>query len=175
MQRLRALFRTTAVRLSALYLGLFAICAVALVFYVTAISGNLLRAQTQEAVVAEMRFLSRGYQSGGITRLVRMVDRRSRQPGAGLYVITAPNGQIIAGNVASLQPGTLDSEGWTAIPFRYDRYTDGEDAARQHAALAQVVFLPNGMRLLVGRDLGEPELFRDLESPNDEPIAPVNQ
>ncbi|WP_099865100.1 sensor histidine kinase [Pararhizobium haloflavum] len=163
MRRLRALFRTTAVRLSALYLGLFAVCAIALVFYVTAMSGNLLRAQTQEAVVNELRFLSRGYQSGGITRLVRMVDRRSRQPGAGLYTIAAQNGEILAGNVASLQPGTLDREGWTSIPFSYDRYTDETDSARrQHEALAQIVFLPNGMRLLVGRDLGEPELFRNL-------------
>jgi signal transduction histidine kinase len=162
MKRLRALFGTTAVRLSALYLGLFALCAVALVFYVTAISGNLLRAQTQEAIDAEMRFLSRAYQTGGITRLVRVVERRSRQPGAGLYTITAPNGEIVAGNVASLQPGTLDREGWTALPFRYDRYTENDDTARQHTALAQIVFLPNGMRLLVGRDLGEPELFRNL-------------
>lgn len=163
MRRLRALFRTTAVRLSALYLALFAICAVVLVFYVTAMSGNLLREQTRDAVIAELQFLSRGYETGGITRLVRMVDRRSRQPGAGLYTIAAPTGEILAGNVASLQPGTLDREGWTSIPFRYDRYTDGEAAdERDHAALAQIVFLPNGMRLLVGRDLGQPEQFRAL-------------
>lgn len=163
MRRLSALFRTTAVRLSALYLGLFTICAVVLVFYVTAMSGNLLREQTREAVDAELRFLSRAYNSGGIARLVRTVERRSRQPGAGLYIIAAPNGEILAGNVASLQPGTLDREGWTSIPFRYDRYTDEDASAeREHEALAQIVLLPNGMRLLVGRDLGEPEKFRHL-------------
>jgi signal transduction histidine kinase len=139
------------------------LCAVALVFYVTAMAGNLMRSQTQQAVVNELQFLASGYNSGGITRLVRMVERRSRQPGANLYTIAAPTGEILAGNVASLQPGTLDREGWTAIPFRYDRYTDGEAGAeREHAAIAQIVFLPNGMRLLVGRDLGEPEYFRDL-------------
>lgn len=163
MARLRALLQTTAVRLSALYLGLFVLCAVALVFYVTALSGELLRSQTREAVNAELRFLARGYEAGGITRLVRMVERRSRQPGAGLYTVALPNGEILAGNVASFQPGTLDREGWTEVPFRYDRYTDeGIGGEREHTALAQIVSLPNGMRLLVGRDLGEPELFRRL-------------
>lgn len=163
MRKLRALFRTTAVRLSALYLALFVVSAVALVFYVTTMTSNMLREQTQEAVVSELRILSRAYRFGNIPRLVRMVDRRSRQPGANLYTIAAPTGEILAGNVASLQPGTLDREGWTSIPFRYDRYTDDETGAvRQHTALAHIVVLPNGMRLLVGRDMGEPELFREL-------------
>lgn len=162
MRRLKALFRTTAFRLSALYLGLFVICAVVLVFYVTAMSADFLRTQTQEAVEQELSFLARGYRTEGLSGLVRLVDQRSRQPGAGLYTLTAPNGQIIAGNVASLQPGTLDREGWTSIPFRYDRYTDEAEAGREHEALAHIVVLPNGMRLLVGRDLGEPEKFRAL-------------
>ena len=161
MKKLSSLFRTTAVRLSALYLLLFSACAVFLVFYVTGLSGNLIRTQTQEAVVEELRTLARGYEFGGMTRLVRMIERRSRQPGANLYIIAAPTGEILAGNVASLQPGTLDEEGWTALPFRYDRYTDSAED-REHAAIAQIIFLPNGMRLLVGRDLGEPEFFRDL-------------
>lgn len=162
MRKLRALFRTTAVRLSALYLALFVVCAVALVFYVTTMTSNMLREQTREAVVSELRLLSRAYRFGNIPRLVRMVDRRSRQPGANLYTIAAPTGEILAGNVASLQPGTLDREGWTSIPFRYDRYTDETGAEREHTALAHIVVLPNGMRLLVGRDMGEPELFRQL-------------
>jgi signal transduction histidine kinase len=161
VKKFASVFRTTAVRLSALYLVLFAVCAVVLVFYVTAMSENLLRTQTQQAVISELQALSRGYQAGGITTLVRMVERRSRQPGANLYIIAAPTGEILAGNVASLQPGTLDAEGWTALPFRYDRYTDTQSDVR-HSAIAQVVSLPNGMRLLVGRDLGEPERFRSL-------------
>ena len=41
--RLTALYRTTAVRLSAVYLLLFAICAAFLVFYVSSMSESLLR------------------------------------------------------------------------------------------------------------------------------------
>lgn len=151
---------TTAVRLSALYLALFAICAIALVFYVTAISERLLRDQTQRAVKVELGAIADVYQKGGVVGLVRAVDRRSRQPGANLYIIATPQGEIIAGNVASLQPGVLDTDGWTTLPFRYQRFGAGE--ARDHRALAQIIFLPNGMRLMVGRDIGEPEQVRGL-------------
>lgn len=161
LEKLSVLFKTTAVRLSALYLLLFAVCATVLVFYVTAMSEGLLRAQTQEAVNTELQILGQAYQSGGLTNLVRVVERRARQPGANLYIIASPTGDILAGNVAALQPGVLGHEGWTEIPFSYQRYTDSGKKS-VHTAMAQIIRLPNGMRLLVGRDLGEPERFRGL-------------
>ncbi|TDH38866.1 HAMP domain-containing histidine kinase [Pseudohoeflea suaedae] len=160
--RFRAMLGTTAVRLSALYLALFAICAVVLVFYVTSLSEGLLRGQTETAIHAELRDISRIYQVRGMAGMVRAIERRSRQPGANLYIIAAPQGQIIAGNVASLQPGVLDREGWIDTPFTYERYGDAEEGEETHRAMARIVALPNGMRLLVGRDVGEPEKFRGL-------------
>ncbi|MGJ8570596.1 MAG: sensor histidine kinase [Hoeflea sp.] len=160
MIRLRAMLSTTAVRLSALYLGLFAVCAVALVFYVTAISEGMQRDRTQSAIANELRIVAAAYRGGGVAGLVRIIERRSRQPGANLYAIAAPTGELIAGNIASLQPGVLDAEGWSAVPFRYERI--GEQTSESHRALAQVVFLANGMRLMVGRDIGEREQVRGL-------------
>ena len=160
MTRLRAMLSTTAVRLSALYLGLFAVCAVALVFYVTAISEGMQRDRTQSAIAEELRIVAGAYRGGGVAGLVRIIERRSRQPGANLYAIAAPTGELIAGNIASLQPGVLDAEGWSAVPFRYERIGERVDA--NHLALAQVVFLPNSMRLMVGRDIGEREQVRGL-------------
>ncbi len=160
MNRLRAMLSTTAVRLSALYLGLFALCAIALVFYVTAISEGMQRERTQSAIGNELRIVAGAYRGGGVAGLVRVIERRSRQPGANLYAIATPTGDLIAGNIAALQPGVLDVEGWSAVPFRYQRI--GESADENHRALAQVVFLANGMRLMVGRDLGEREQVRGL-------------
>lgn len=160
MIRLRAMLSTTAVRLSALYLGLFALCAVVLVFYVTAISEGMQRDRTQDAIANELRIVATAYRRSGVAGLVRTIERRSRQPGANLYAIATPTGDLIAGNIASLQPGVLDAEGWSAVPFRYERI--GETADETHRALAQVVFLPNGMRLMVGRDIGEREQVRGL-------------
>lgn len=160
MTRLRAMLSTTAVRLSALYLGLFALCAIALVFYVTAIAEGMQRERTQTTIASELRIVAGAYRARGVAGLVRVIERRSRQPGANLYAIASPSGDLIAGNVASLQPGVLDSEGWSTPPFRYQRI--GESENENHRALAQVVFLPNGMRLMVGRDIGEREQVRGL-------------
>ncbi|WP_322887147.1 HAMP domain-containing sensor histidine kinase [Sinorhizobium medicae] len=161
MSRIRVLFRTTAVRLSALYLVLFSLCAAFLVIYVTGMSERLLQQQTREAIAAEVNQISVVYDRAGINGLLRSLERRARQPGANLYVIAGPNGEILAGNVAALEPGLLDDEGWKSQPFRYRGFTD-ESQADRHVALAQVLVLDNGLRLLVGRDLQEPEKFRAL-------------
>ncbi|NTE85820.1 sensor histidine kinase [Agrobacterium rubi] len=161
MARLRLLFSSTAVRLSALYILLFALCAAFLVFYVTALSEGLLNQQTRDAVQQEVNDVQRVYNRGGINPLLRMMERRARQPGASLYVIAGPNGEILAGNVASVQPGVFDSEGWTELPFGYERYSESGDAVK-HLATANIFRLDNGLRILVGRDLGEPTKFRLL-------------
>lgn len=161
MSRVGTLMRTTAVRLSALYLVLFSLCAAFLVFYVTGMSQRLLDQQTKDAVSAEVSQIEAIYGRAGINGLLRTLERRARQPGAALYVIAGPTGEILAGNVASLQPGLLDKEGWTDEAFAYQRYTD-ETRKDRHVALAHVLFLDNGLRVLVGRDLQEPEKFRVL-------------
>jgi signal transduction histidine kinase len=180
-----AIMKTTAARLSALYLLLFALCAVLLVFYMTSLSARMLTAQTQETINDEVLGLARAYQRGGLPVLVRVVEQRSRQPGANLYLIADANGQILTGNVQSLEPGVIDNEGWTTEPFSYKRFgegeldrlrsgapdqtpppSNGENTAQQaegekgHNAIALVLRLPNQMIMLVGRDLGEPERFR---------------
>ena len=173
-----AIMRTTAARLSALYLLLFALCAILLVFYMTSLSVRMLTAQTQETINDEVLGLARAYQRGGLPTLVRVVEQRSRQPGANLYLIADTNGQILTGNVQSLEPGVIESEGWTTRPFSYRRFGEGElerqrnpasgqadaqaEGAKGHNAIAVVLRLPNQMIMLVGRDLGEPERFRDV-------------
>ncbi|MHA6645607.1 sensor histidine kinase [Mesorhizobium sp. A623] len=173
-----AIMRTTAARLSALYLLLFAICAVLLVFYMTSLSARMLMGQTQDTINEEVLGLARAYQRGGLPVLVRVVEQRSRQPGANLYLIADTNGQILTGNVQSLEPGVLETEGWTSRPFSYRRFGEGElerqrnaasdqnsveaQGEKGHNAIALVLRLPNQMIMLVGRDLGEPERFREV-------------
>ncbi|MBW8639485.1 HAMP domain-containing histidine kinase [Hoeflea sp. WL0058] len=161
MSRLGMVLRTTAVRLSALYFTLFLICALVLVFYISGLTSRIMIDQTQEVVHEELELLGRAYRTGGVTLLISYIDRRSRQPGANLYLIAAPNGQVIAGNVESIQGGVLDKQGWTETPFTYGRFTQTPETPI-HTALAEVILLPNGMRLLVGRDLREPTQFRTL-------------
>lgn len=172
---LPAIMKTTAARLSALYLILFALCATVLVFYMTSLSVRMLTSQTQETIADEVQVLGRAYQRGGLPLLVRFVDTRSRQPGANLYLIADPNGRILSGNVEALAPGVLETDGWTQRPFAYQRYGESEADRRAtreesdidpgrpvHQAVALVLRLPNQMILLVGRDLGEPDKLRAI-------------
>lgn len=159
--RFLTLYKNTAVRLSAVYLLLFSACAALLVFYVTSISETELQTRMRASISDEINELGAVYSEGGIAALLQLLERRAHQPGANLYVIAGPNGEILAGNVAALQPGVLNQEGWTDQPFLYDRY--GESAKRErHAAIANVIAFENGLRILVGRDIGEPENARLL-------------
>ncbi|MEP7456814.1 HAMP domain-containing sensor histidine kinase [Phyllobacterium sp. SB3] len=159
MSRFRSLLKMTAVRLSALYLLLFTICALGLVFYMTSSSVRLLTSQTETAINEEVEGIGRAYQRGGIASLMRSIDRRGRQPGAFLYLVADPAGRIVAGNVQSIEIGVLQTNGWISRPINYERYTEGTDP-QTHTAIARVIVMPNGIRVMVGRDLGEPEQVR---------------
>ncbi len=99
---LPAVMKTTAARLSALFLILFTLCAGVLVAYMSSLSVRMLTEQTQQAIVAEMQSLDGAYSRGGLPMLVRVVEVRSRQPGANLYLIADPNGRILSGNVEDM-------------------------------------------------------------------------
>ncbi len=161
MGRLRSIFATTAARLSALYLALFTVCALSLVLYMTAESARFLANQTQGTVNDEITELATIYNRSGLPGLVRAIDRRSRAPGANLYLIADGAGRVLAGNVGEIDSAILAREGWTKVPFLYQRYSE-DGAEPSHHALAHVFVLPNQMRILVGRDLGEPERFKKI-------------
>src|SRR5690606_10772914 len=131
----------------ALYILLFAICAAFLVFYVTAMSERILVQQTRENLVKEVGDMQRAYERGGINAMLRIMERRARQPGANLYVIAGPTGEILAGNVAAVEPGVLDDEGWTRFPFTYQPYSEAGET-RDHMAIANVLFMESGLRVM---------------------------
>lgn len=150
--------RTTAVRLSALYILLFGLVAVGLSTYMTSLAISMLIDQTELTLNEEVSNIEHAYQHGGLPLLVRTIDRRTRQPGAFLYLVADPQGRFLAGNVASIAPGMLSGSGVLRNSFVYSRFGDSGEKI-EHRAIAVVMDLPNGMKLLVGRDIGEPEKF----------------
>lgn len=158
--RLRALLRITAVRLSIIYTIIFGLLSVGLVAYMTGATVNLLRQQYEESINDEINGLARIYRQGGLRFLVRTLERRALAPGANLYVVTDPSGEIIAGNVPRLESGVMRRTGWTRHPFRYYRYDEPEGS--DYRAIARILELPNRMRVLVGRDIGEHEGLRKV-------------
>ncbi len=153
MAALGKLLRTTAFQLTLVYLLIFVLFAVSLLGYFALNTRRLITDQITHTVNSEISGLRDAYMQGGIRRLVIVVDIRSRRPGSSLYLVTTPTGEGLAGNVGSLEPGVLDHPGWLETSYR--RIDAPEEA--EHRALVQVVQLPDGFHLLVGRDLEERE------------------
>jgi signal transduction histidine kinase len=145
------LIRTTAFRLTLVYLFLFALFAASLLGYFAWNTRRLITEQITSTVNAEVGEVTEIYNRRGLHGLVFTVGNRALRPGANLYLVTAPNGQLIAGNVGSLAPGVMGIQGWTETAYRRLDENDNTD----HRALVRVTEMTNGFRLLIGRDLEE--------------------
>jgi signal transduction histidine kinase len=151
--------RTTAFKLSAIYIAVFSVFSVAFILYISYSTNVLLTQQLRDTIIAEIIGLGDQYRSGGLPAVVDIIQQRSHQPGASLYLITDTSGRIMAGNVSQVPPGLLDRSGSGPLTIPYERYADD---GRNHVAMVQVVRMPGGFRMLVGRDLGEQQQFREI-------------
>jgi signal transduction histidine kinase len=158
MTALGKLLRTTAFKLTLVYLTIFALFAAFLLAYFAWNTRRLITEQITQTVDAEITGLAEQYRQGGIRRLVFIVDARSRRPGSSLYLVTTPAGEALAGNVGSLSAGILHTSGW--IETAYRRLDDPDGSG--HHALVRVFQLPAGFRVLVGRDLEERERLNEV-------------
>ena len=145
------LIRTTAFRLTLAYLFLFALFAASLLGYFAWNTRRLINEQITTTVNAEVGEINNIYLRRGLSGLVGTIANRALRPGANLYLVTMPNGQAVGGNVGSLAPGVMGTSGWSETAYRR---LDEQDTA-DHRALVRVNELPNGFRLLIGRDLEE--------------------
>ena len=145
------LIRTTAFRLTLVYLLLFALFAASLLGYFAWNTRRMITEQITTTVSAEVSEISDIYDRRGLQRLFWTIENRALRPGANLYLVTEPTGRAIAGNVGSLAPGVIGTTGWSETAYR--RLDEGDNA--YHRALVNVTQLSGGFRLLVGRDLEE--------------------
>jgi len=145
------LIRTTAFRLTLVYLFLFALFAASLLAYFAWNTRRLITDQITTTVNGEVEEIADIYSRRGLRGLVFTLENRALRPGANLYLVTTPAGQAVAGNIASLAPGVMATNGWSETLYRR---LDDQDAPH-HRALVRVTQLSGGFRLLVGRDLEE--------------------
>jgi signal transduction histidine kinase len=147
----RKLIRTTAFRLTLVYLFLFALFAASLLGYFAWNTRRLINEQIMTTVNSEIGELSDMFAQRGLRGLVFTIENRALRPGSNLYLVTTPNGRSVAGNIGSLAPGVLATPGWSETSYRR---LDEQDSA-DHRALVNVTELTSGFRLLIGRDLEE--------------------
>ena len=152
--------RTTAFKLSAIYIAVFSISSVVFIVYIAYSTNVLLNEQVRETIGTELLGLSDQYRIGGMSALIDVIDQRAHQPGASLYLMTDADGHILAGNVSHVTGGDLFAK--TELdPITVTYRRSAEDTSHR-TALVQVVHLPGDFLLLVGRDVGEREQFRHV-------------
>jgi len=158
MTAIGKLFRTTAFKLTLVYLIVFALFAAFLLGYFAWNTRRLITDQITQTVNTEIADLTDELRQSGIRRLVFAIDARATRPSSNLYLLTTAAGEGLAGNVGSLASGILEKPGWSETVYR--RIDDADTT--EHHALVRILQLPGGFRLLVGRDLEERERIRDI-------------
>ena len=154
MARRASFFKTTAFRLTAIYMVVFVLFSVVTVAYISYNASNRLRAQLDRNIQEEITQLSTWLERRGIRGLARYVDIRSRQAGSTVILLVSPQGQPLAGNIPSIPPGFLDHETDRLHPRPYRR-RNFEGELERHMSFVRIIPLPNQFYLVVGRDIGE--------------------
>ncbi len=158
MTALGKLFRTTAFKLSVAFLVLFSVGAGLVLASVGARVKEVLDEQIEQTVDAEIRALSEQYTQGGIRQLTDAVERRVRAPGGSLYLLTTQSGDVIVGNIDP--PRFVPIEKDALVETIYQRR--GEPEIAPHPALLRLFLIPGGFRLLIGHDIEDHQVLRDI-------------
>lgn len=160
MFRLAQLWRTTTVRLTALFMLIFVIFAVVLLGLITWQTSIQLQRQQTDAIDREVGQFKRLDGDAGFRGTIVAVQRLASQPGPGIYFLADPSGQLIVGNVTDLPPEVLAEPGTYSFNYSKPRPFDDPDAGeaatqRQGYAMVRSEKLTSGLILVVGRDVVE--------------------
>jgi len=156
-------FKTTAVKLTLIYMTVFIAFTIAMVGYLAYTLNNQLSTQLNQTISSELAGLNDHYDQNGIRGLLDHLDSRSRLPGAPALLVTNFQGRGLAGNIPNLPPDFLSLDRQALHPLPYNRLrSNGEVEAT--VAMVRIFNLPSGFHLIIGRDVGEREEFKQIIS-----------
>src|SRR6266581_2427565 len=155
----RRLVRTHAFRLAGLYFLVFAVSVVGVLVFVYWSSADFVERQTEATLDAEITGLAEQYAQRGLSGLVQIVAARSAgDRGDGmLYLVTNRDGRPLAGNLSGWPSGVPVRAG--SLSFEIELPVKGQ--SETHPARGTLYTIPDGYRLLVGRDISDAAAFRD--------------
>ena len=155
----RRLVRTHAFRLASLYFLVFAVSVIGVLFFVYWTSADFVERQTEATLDAEITGLAEQYAQRGLSGLIQIVAARSAgDRGDGmLYLVTNSDGRPLAGNIRGWPNGVPVRAG--SLSFQIDVTVKG--VKQTHPARGVIFAIPEGYRLLVGRDISDGAAFRD--------------
>lgn len=155
---LRKIWRTTTVRLTAMFIAIFVGFALILLSYLAYQTSVQIQRQQTYAIERELAQLRLLATRGSVNTLILAIQRLADRPGPGIYYLGDRTGTMLAGNVTEFPPLVLNEEG--RYELTYERgleiygAPDNTNPA-QGRAIVESVALSNGLHLVVGRDIGE--------------------
>jgi len=161
---LSKLWHTTTVRLTALFILIFVVFSIALLGYMAFQTTIAIQRVQVRDVAFEIRQLRSLDRNRGVRALAMAVQRLANRPGPGIYYLGSSRGEMLAGNVSQFPSDVLIRAGRYAFTYQRDGLSgapaisdnppgEGRDLIGQ--AMVQSVLLDSGLRLVVGRDIGE--------------------
>ena len=154
------LFRTTAFRLTILYLALFVASVVAILGLIYWSTVAVIDRQVNATIEAEITGLAEQYKERGLVGLIDVVRERSGETGSqdSVYLLWDPARGPLAGNLAAWPTKATALSEW--ISLELIRRENGVQVS--HEIRARTFELAGGYRLLVGRDMHEKAKFRGI-------------
>ncbi|MGA9763883.1 MAG: ATP-binding protein [Rhodomicrobium sp.] len=146
----------TPFRVFAIYISLFCAAVAATFIYVNISMQGYLSHEAQAAVQADFEALAARYRDGGVTSLISAISEHSASSSGTLYLLTDSAGRRLAGNLDSVAADLWNVQG--PAQFAYRKREDGRVSERQ--ALGLIARLPNGLHLIVARDVENQEALK---------------
>jgi signal transduction histidine kinase len=138
-------------------IGTFGVIASAIFSYVYLSTSSYVRGRTDRAVMAEHVSLHSTYERAGRDGLIAAIQQRMTDSSfaGNLYVLTDSSLNVLAGNLGEWPQAAAPALGW--VEFR--AIDSSPEAATVPLVRATTDILPNGDRLLVGRDISDIDSF----------------
>jgi signal transduction histidine kinase len=151
--------RSSTLRLALIWIGIFGTAVIALLGYIYWSTASYMLRQSDQAIAMELVTLREAYALAGREQLIAAIAQRMAggQRESGVYLLADPSGATLAGNLAAWPENLKEPGGWSN--FSVPEWKP--NAARQPLLRATFERLPDGTRLLVGKDIAELDQVAD--------------
>ncbi|WP_404405345.1 ATP-binding protein [Pelagibacterium halotolerans] len=152
------LWRTTTVRLTAMFIAIFVGFALILLSFLAFQTSVQIQRQQSYAIEREAGQLRLLATRSNINTMIFAVQRLADRPGPGIYYLGDSTGTMLAGNVTDFPPAVLAEQGRYELTYErgLEIYGDPDDRdPTKGRAIVESLELDNGLRLVIGRDIGE--------------------
>jgi len=143
--------RSSTLRFALIWIGIFGSAVLALLGYIYWSSASYMLRQSDQAIAMEFATLREAYNRAGRDQLIAAIAQRMSggHVESSVYILADPSGVPLAGNLSAWPASLKGSSGWG----NFNTPEWKPNAARRPLLRATFETLPDGSRLLVGKDI----------------------